>query len=90
MVQSSRYLASRTEKPDACQIFGAIACLELPYDVDDLIDILDRVAGTLSPEPWPIPVRRATAPRSAAAAPPEASPRTARDGDTVVRSGSEA
>ena len=36
---------------------GAIACLELPYDVDDLIDVIDRAARTLSPERWPIPVR---------------------------------
>ncbi len=36
---------------------GAIACLELPYDVDDLIDVIDRAARNLSPERWPIPVR---------------------------------
>ncbi len=36
---------------------GAIACMELPYNVDDLIDIIDRAARTLYPERWPIPVR---------------------------------
>ena len=36
---------------------GAIACLELPYNVDDLIDVIDRAARSLSPERWPIPVR---------------------------------
>jgi hypothetical protein len=36
---------------------GAIACLELPYDTDDLIDVIDRAARSLSPERWPIPVR---------------------------------
>ena len=36
---------------------GAIACLELPYDVDDLIDLIDRAARSLSPDRWPIPVR---------------------------------
>jgi len=36
---------------------GAIACLELPYDVDDLIAVIDRAAKTLSRERWPIPVR---------------------------------
>ena len=36
---------------------GAIACLELPYDVDDLIDVIDRAARTLAPDRWPIPVR---------------------------------
>ena len=36
---------------------GAIACLELPYNVDDLIDVIDRAAKTLAPSQWPIPVR---------------------------------
>ena len=36
---------------------GAIACLELPYNVDDLIDVIDRAARSLSTERWPIPVR---------------------------------
>ena len=29
---------------------GAIACLELPYHVDDLIDVIDRAARTFSPD----------------------------------------
>jgi hypothetical protein len=36
---------------------GAIACLELPYQVDDLIDVIDRAARSLSPERWPSPKR---------------------------------
>jgi hypothetical protein len=36
---------------------GAIACLELPYNVDDLIDIIERTSRTLSSERWPIPAR---------------------------------
>jgi CheY-like chemotaxis protein len=36
---------------------GAIACLELPYNVDDLIDAIDRAAKTLAPDRWPVPVR---------------------------------
>ena len=36
---------------------GAIACLELPYNVEDLIDVIDRAARSLSIERWPIPVR---------------------------------
>jgi hypothetical protein len=36
---------------------GAIACLELPYNVDDLIDVIERAARTVSPKRWPIPVR---------------------------------
>jgi hypothetical protein len=36
---------------------GAVACLELPYDVDDLIDAVDRVADRTSADSWPIPAR---------------------------------
>ena len=36
---------------------GAVACLELPYSVDDLIDVIDRVARTLSHERSSIPAR---------------------------------
>jgi hypothetical protein len=36
---------------------GAIACLELPYHVDDLVDVIDRVARSFSSERWPSPVR---------------------------------
>jgi CheY-like chemotaxis protein len=34
---------------------GAVACLDLPYDVDDLIDAVDRVADRTPPDSWPIP-----------------------------------
>jgi len=36
---------------------GAIACLELPYNVDDLLDIIDRTARSLPAERWPMPAR---------------------------------
>jgi hypothetical protein len=36
---------------------GAIACLELPYNVDDLLDVMDRAARSLPPERWPTPAR---------------------------------
>ena len=36
---------------------GAVACLELPYNVDDLIDILDRTARLLSIDRVPVPAR---------------------------------
>lgn len=36
---------------------GAVACLELPCDLDDLIDVVDRVAGRMSTDPRPIPAR---------------------------------
>ena len=36
---------------------GAVACLELPCDLDDLIDAVDRVVGATPPDSWPIPAR---------------------------------
>jgi hypothetical protein len=36
---------------------GAVACLELPYDVDDLVDAVDRIVSLTSPDSWPIPPR---------------------------------
>ncbi len=36
---------------------GAIACLDLPFHVDDLIDVIDRAVSTLPPDRWPSPVR---------------------------------
>jgi DNA-binding response OmpR family regulator len=32
---------------------GAVACLELPYDVDDLIDVVDRVGRSIPADKWP-------------------------------------
>ena len=32
---------------------GAVACLELPYDVDDLIDVIDRAARSIPADKWP-------------------------------------
>jgi hypothetical protein len=36
---------------------GAVACLELPCDLDDLIDAIDRVVGSTDLESWPLPPR---------------------------------
>jgi DNA-binding response OmpR family regulator len=36
---------------------GAVACLELPYDVDELVDALDRVASRMPTDSWPAPAR---------------------------------
>jgi hypothetical protein len=36
---------------------GAVACLELPYDVDDLIDVVDRVGRSIPIDKWPVHVR---------------------------------
>jgi CheY-like chemotaxis protein len=36
---------------------GAVACLELPFNVDDLIDVIDRAAPALSLERVPAPAR---------------------------------
>jgi hypothetical protein len=36
---------------------GAVACLELPYDVDDLIDVVDRVGRSIPADKWPKHVR---------------------------------
>jgi hypothetical protein len=61
---------------------GAIACLELPCNVDDLIDLIDRVPRVLTPERWPVPVR-AEAPHRL---PPPPRRRKVREGAAVVRS----
>jgi hypothetical protein len=36
---------------------GAIACLDLPFEVQDLLDSVDRAARSRSPEHWPLPAR---------------------------------
>jgi hypothetical protein len=36
---------------------GAVACLELPCDIDDLIDVVDRTVSTTPADSWPIPAR---------------------------------
>jgi hypothetical protein len=36
---------------------GAVACLELPCELDDLIDVVDRIVGLTPPDSWPIPAR---------------------------------
>jgi hypothetical protein len=36
---------------------GAVACLELPYDVDDLINVVDRVGRSIPADKWPVRLR---------------------------------
>jgi hypothetical protein len=36
---------------------GAIACLELPYNVDDLLDVIDRAGRSIPIESWPVAAR---------------------------------
>jgi hypothetical protein len=36
---------------------GAMACLELPYDVEDLLHVIDRTARSLLSGSWPMPAR---------------------------------
>jgi hypothetical protein len=36
---------------------GAVACLELPCDLHDLVDVVDRVVALTPPDSWPIPAR---------------------------------
>lgn len=36
---------------------GAATCLELPCDLDDLIDAIERVVRSNDPETWPVPPR---------------------------------
>jgi hypothetical protein len=36
---------------------GAVACLELPCDIDDLIDSVNRVVRSTNLEAWPVPPR---------------------------------
>jgi hypothetical protein len=36
---------------------GAVACLDLPCDLDDLVDAVDRTVAATPPDAWPIPAR---------------------------------
>jgi hypothetical protein len=36
---------------------GAVACLELPFSLDDLLDVIDRQARCLAEQSWPLPAR---------------------------------
>jgi len=36
---------------------GAAVCLELPFEIEDLIDSVERAAGSRAPEQWPLPAR---------------------------------
>jgi hypothetical protein len=36
---------------------GATVCLDLPFEVDDLIDSVERAAGSRAPDQWPVPAR---------------------------------
>jgi hypothetical protein len=36
---------------------GAIACLELPCNLDDLLDVIDRTTRSMPLESWPAPAR---------------------------------
>ncbi len=36
---------------------GAVACLELPCDLDDLVDAVDRAVSSTPADEWPIPAR---------------------------------
>jgi hypothetical protein len=36
---------------------GAVACLDLPVDGDDLLNVVDRIATGFSLDRWPIPMR---------------------------------
>jgi hypothetical protein len=36
---------------------GAIACLELPCNLDDLLEVIDRATRSTPPESWPVPAR---------------------------------
>jgi len=36
---------------------GAAACLDLPFEIEDLIDSVERAAGSRAPEQWPLPAR---------------------------------
>jgi len=62
---------------------GACACLELPCDSDDLLDVIDRITRSIPLEKWPLPPRaepphvlpprprrRVSAPTNSAAAAP--------------------
>jgi hypothetical protein len=36
---------------------GAVACLDIPFEIEDLIDSVERAAGSCSPDHWPVPAR---------------------------------
>jgi len=36
---------------------GAVACLDLPFEIDDLVDSVERAADSRAPEHWPLPAR---------------------------------
>ena len=36
---------------------GAEACLELPFEIDDVLFLIDRAVKTRPPESWPMPAR---------------------------------
>jgi hypothetical protein len=36
---------------------AAVACLELPCELEDLIDVVDRVTSLVPPDSWPLPAR---------------------------------
>jgi hypothetical protein len=54
---------------------GAVACLELPCNLDDLLDAVDRAIRTLHPEAWPAGPRleqpHVLPPRSRRRSPPD-------------------
>jgi hypothetical protein len=52
--------ATRTTVAEA-KSRGAVACLELPYHVDDLLDVVDRSARSIPKDNWPL-LARAEAP----------------------------
>ena len=52
---TGRFRRSRGRRPG--QGRGAVACLELPCDLDDLVDAVDRAVTMTPPESWPIPAR---------------------------------
>jgi FixJ family two-component response regulator len=41
----------------AAKACGAVACLELPYNIDDLVDVIDRASRSLSAARTPMPAR---------------------------------
>lgn len=36
---------------------GAVACLDLPFEIEDLLDCVERAAELRAPEHWPLPPR---------------------------------
>ena len=49
--------ADRTTVTEA-KAQGAVACLEVPYNVDDLLDVIDRTVRAMPQGSWPVPARR--------------------------------